>query len=169
MKGKSPLLIKKKNMKKKSRVINTGSKIARVFSRIFNIRAWFDWDRVKSFTLYLYNGFKRFFIPQQASTSESFDEAVAKLHLTEKDILLKQKALFRLSIVMVMVAVVILFYSIYQLLYGSYAATLLSLVIMFIALVLAFRYNFWYFQIKHRKLGCSFKEWYRQGLLGEKE
>lgn len=156
-------------MKKNSRVRNTESKIVRVFTRIFNVRAWFDWDRVKSFTLYLHNGFKRFFVPQQANTSESFDEAVAKLNLTEKDLLLKQKSLFRLSIVMVVVATVVLFYTIYQLLYGSYHAALLSLVIMFIALVLAFRYNFWYFQIKHRKLGCSFKEWYRQGLLGEKE
>jgi intracellular multiplication protein IcmV len=55
----------------------------------------------------------------------------------------------------------------YQLFYGSYQAAIVSFIILWIALVLAFRYHFWYFQIKNRKLGCTVYEWYR-GLLGDK-
>ncbi|BCA96787.1 intracellular multiplication protein IcmV [Legionella antarctica] len=151
-------------MKKKS-----GSRIVRVFSRIINIRTWFDWDRTKAFTIALKNSIKSFFVPDQITTVESFESAQSKMHLSDADLLLKQKALFRLSMVMLTAAVLILGYSGYHLFYGSYKAFFISLSVTSIALVLAFRYHFWYFQIKNRKLGCTFKEWYRQGLLGEKE
>lgn len=150
-------------MKKKS-----GSRIVRVLSRIFQVRTWFDWERVKGFTLYLGNGIKRLFIPQQVTKVESFDAAMTRLRISNADLLLKQKALFRLSMVMVCAASLILIYAGYHLYHGAYKATIISLVVMLIALVLAFRYHFWYFQIKQRKLGCSFQEWFQHGLMGEK-
>lgn len=146
-----------------------GSRIIRMFNRIINIRAWADWDRMKAFTLYLGNGFARLFIPVTNTETESFDEAMTRLKINNTDLIIKQKALFRLSIVMVCAASFIFIYAGYHLFYGTYRATIVSLVVMMIALVLAFRYHFWYFQIKSRKLGCTFHEWYRQGLLGEKE
>ncbi|CEG55846.1 type IVB secretion system protein IcmV [Legionella fallonii] len=151
-------------MKKKS-----GSRIGRVITRIINIRFWFDWDRMKAFTVALKNGIKRMFVPQQAVTSESFNAAKTRMHLSDAELLSKQNALFRLSILMLAVAILLLGYGGYQIFYGSLKAVIVSLVVTLIALVLAFRYHFWYFQIKHRKLGCTFNEWYRQGLLGEKE
>ena len=151
-------------MKKKS-----GSRVVRVFSRILNVRSWADWDRIKSFTEYLVNGVKRLFVPQQNTSSESFEKAKAELNLSDAELLVKQNALFRLSVVMVTVATLIFIYMGYQLIYGTFRAAIVSLVLVLIALVLAFRYHFWYFQIKHRKLGCTIEEWYRQGILGEKE
>ncbi|KTD79285.1 type IVB secretion system protein IcmV [Legionella waltersii] len=151
-------------MKKKK-----GSRIVRILASIFNVRRWFDWDRMKFFTSYLVNGIKKFFVPQPQEQTESFEEAVGKLKLNEMDLLVKQKALYRLSVLMLVIAVIVFAYMGYQFIYGSFKATLVSFVIVLIALVLAFRYHFWYFQIKHRKLGCSIQEWYRQGLLGEKE
>jgi intracellular multiplication protein IcmV len=52
---------------------------------------------------------------------------------------------------------------------GSIKAFIVSLVVTLIALILAYRYHFWYFQMKQRKLGCTFSEWYKQGLFGEKK
>lgn len=147
----------------------TDSKIVKMISSILNVRSWFDWVRLKSFTLYLANGFKRLFVPQQAIKAESFKEAANKLDISDENLLAKQKALFRLSMIMVGAAGLILVYMGYQLFYGSFKAAMVSLVVTLIALALAFRYHFWYFQIKHRKLGCTFNEWYRQGLLGEKK
>ncbi|KGP62798.1 type IV secretion protein IcmV [Legionella norrlandica] len=146
-----------------------GSRIVRVFTRIINVRKWSDWDRMKSLTMYLVNGVKRLFLPQTPTQVESFDEAVKKLKLNDADLIIKQNALFRLSIIMVIAAFGLFVYMGYQLFYGTFKAAIISLIIVLIALVLAFRYHFWYFQIKHRKLGCTIKEWYRQGLLGEKE
>jgi len=145
------------------------SRIVKVFTRIINIRDWFDWDRVKAFTIYLANGFRRLFVPQKTTDVESFDEAMKRLGISEQSLLAKQKALFRLAILMLAAAGLMLVYLVYQIFFGSYKAVILSIVVILIAFTLAFRYHFWYFQIKHRKLGCSFIEWFRQGLLGEKE
>ncbi len=149
-------------MKKQSRIV-------RLTTRIINVRTWFDWERMKAFTLYLGNGFKRLFVPQKKIEGESFDEAVKLLNLSDESILVKQKSLFRLSIIMVLAALLIFGYAGYQLFYGSIRAFLVSLIVTLIALVLAFRYHFWYYQMKNRKLGCTFNEWYRQGLLGGKK
>lgn len=155
---------KVKIMKKKS-----GSRIVRVFSRIINIRRWADWDRLKAYTLYLGNAIKRLFVPETPVRTESFDVAMKRLKITDADLLIKQKALLRLSVVMLCAASFIFIYAGYHLFYGTFRATLVSLVVMMIALALAFRYHFWFFQIKRRQLGCTFKEWFRQGLMGEKE
>ncbi|WP_131793852.1 type IVB secretion system protein IcmV [Fluoribacter gormanii] len=148
-------------MKKQSRIGN-------LLRRIINVRRWFDWDRMRAFTLYLVNGFKRLFVPQKKVEGESFNDAVKLLNLTDESLLIKQKSLFRLSIVMLLAALLIMGYAVFQLFYGSIKAFLVSLVVTLIALVLAFRYHFWYYQIKNRKLGCTFNEWYRKGLLGER-
>ena len=146
------------------------SRILNVLKNIFNVRSWVDYDRMRAFTLYLGGGFKKMFIPQpvKKSNTESFKKAVAMQKLTESDILARQKGLYRLSILMCVFAASIFGYSIYQMLYGSLRAMIVSHVLTLIALVLAFRYHFWYYQIKERKLGCTFREWYKHGLLGRK-
>ncbi|WP_115703507.1 type IVB secretion system protein IcmV [Legionella sainthelensi] len=146
------------------------SRIGTLFSQIFKIRIWFDWERIKAITVSLGNGIKHLFVPHQnIETEESFTDATMKFGLSDEILLSKQKALFRLSMFMMLLAVLILGYAGYQLYSGSIKAFVVSLVVTLIALVLAFRYHFWYFQIKNRKLGCTFNEWYRRGLLGEKK
>lgn len=149
---------------------NAESKIGRIFKRIFNVRAWADWDRVKAFTVYLLNGIKKYFVPQgDQGKGESFAAAKARLNLTDEELLSKQQGLFRLSVLMVTVAVLLLGYSVYHVFCGSFRAVVVSCVVMVISLVLAFRYHFWYFQIKERKLGCSIAEWFKHGLKGERD
>lgn len=155
-------------MKKKSK-----SRIVNVFNTVFNVRSWTDFDRLRAFTLYLSQGIRAFLIPQkkQLSPKESstnFATAIAHLKLNEDELFARQRGLYRLSVIMCVVAMMFFSYALYHLVFGGFKAVIVSLVLMFIALVLAFRYHFWYFQIKERKLGCTFREWYRQGFLGKK-
>lgn len=146
----------------------SGSRIARVLSRIINVRSWIDWERMKSFTRYLIDGFKKFFIPQKTQKGESFETAKKRLNLTDSDIIARQTGLLRLSLLMVAVACMIFVYSIYLFASGGYLGGVVGLVVTLIAVVLAFRYHFWYFQIRERKLGCTIQEWFKQGLMGGK-
>lgn len=152
----------RKFMKNKSE-----SRIGRVLASIFNIRSWFDWDRFKTLTLFLWNGAKKFFVLQQGTENETFEAAKKRLHLTDADLLSRQQGLLRVSIVMIVLAFLFFLYSVYHFYCHSFKGGLLSLVVMSLALTLAFRYHFWYFQIKERKLGCSFHEWYKN-LMGDK-
>ena len=156
------LLESGKFMKNKSR-----SRIGRVLSHLINLRSWFDWDRMKSLTLFLWFGIKKFFVPQQGAEGESFEAAVKRLKLTDADLLVRQKGLLRISLLMVFFALLFFAYAIYLFVGHSFKGGILSLVVMSIALTLAFRYNFWYFQIKKRKLGCSIHDW-SKSLMGDK-
>jgi intracellular multiplication protein IcmV len=143
-----------------------------VIKNVFNVRKWSDFDRMRAFTSYLGTGIKKMVVPRKepvADTKNTFASTVSAMNLSEKDLASRCKGLYRLSVLMCTVAFCIFAYAVYHMVYGSIKAVIVSLVVSLIALTLAFRYHYWYFQIKERKLGCTFKEWYRQGLLGEKE
>lgn len=150
---------------KKSRTLN-------VLSKIFNVRQWSDYDRLRAFTSYLGNGIKKMLIPQKetiADQKNTFSSAASTLNLSDDNLNERARGLYRLSVLMCVLAVGILGYAIYHAVFGNAKAMVVSIVVSLIALALAFRYHYWYFQIKERKLGCTIREWYRQGLLGDKK
>lgn len=143
------------------------SRTAGIASRVFSFREWIDFDRIRTFTLYVMGGLRRMFVPQQESIKDkgqSFRKAVEQQNLNQDDLKKRQQALLRLSMLMLFLAFCIFGYAIYQLVYGSFKAVLVSLAVTLIALVLSFRYHFWYFQIKERRLGCTINEWYRKSF-----
>lgn len=142
----------------------------RVLTSIINVRAWSDYDRTRASLVYLRDGFKKMFVPQRVSAPEKdFDDIVKAKKLTEDDLMQQQKSLKRSSMMMLLFSLAVFIYSLYLLVHLNIMATVLSLVVACLGLVLAFRYHFWAFQIKQRKLGCTVAEWYRIGLKGEKE
>ncbi len=145
------------------------TRIKRLFSNVFKIKSWLDLDRIESGYQYVKEQASTYFIPSTPKTNESFDLAKTRLKLSDEDLLVREKGLFRLSVIMMIAAIVIFIYSMYNLFYGYYAALLVSIVVNMLALVMAFRYHFWYFQIKNKRLGCSVHEWFMQGILGVKD
>ena len=147
----------------------SGSRVGRVFKGIFNVRLWIDWDRTKAYLLYIFFGIKKYFVPQTSTSEESFLAAKKKLEISDEMLLKQQNSLLRLSLLMLGFAVLMLIYVVYQLIQHSFFGVVVSLIVMCLALVFAFRYHFWYFQVKTRKLGCTLTEWFRHGLMGDKE
>ena len=104
---------------------------------------------------------KKILVPtQKPEKTESFEQALARLNLTQADLKEKQKNFLRLAFTFAAVAGVILTYAVYLLFFGSFNAFMLAFIVSLIALSFAFRFHFWWFQVKKRKLGCSIKEWY---------
>lgn len=144
------------------------SKTVQFFKRTYNVRFWLDYERLRTFALYFLQSAKKIFIPQKKSvTSNSFDEVVSKLGLSKLQIQKNQDAFYHFSLILSSVAFCILIYTLYQLFFGSIQATLVSFLLMLLAWTLAFRYHFWYFQIKERRLDCTVKEWFLRGLMGD--
>jgi intracellular multiplication protein IcmV len=50
-------------------------------------------------------------------------------------------------------------YALYTAFKGSMTTSLISFCLALYALTQAFRFHFWLFQLRNRKLGCSIKEW----------
>lgn len=141
----------------------------RFLNKLFDVRSWADWDRTKTISGYFLQQFKIFFIPKRDddTTASSFETEVAKQNLSENDLIVRQKSLMRLVYIMLGMAFLFFVYALYQLMYGSILGVILSWILMLISIVLAFRYHFWYFQIKQRKLGCTLSEWFQKNFMGE--
>jgi len=144
------------------------SMFARLFHKAFNYKAWIDWDRSKSISLYFFNSIKKLLIPQKINKEniKSFDEVMAEMKVTEESVAKNKKNLQLMYRVMLFLAFIFYAYAMYQVLYGGTLGVLISLSVMLVCLALAFRYNFWYFQISKRKLGCSLKYWFMSTFMG---
>lgn len=145
------------------------SRIISRFSRIFKFKYWSDAERVKSFFEYIKNLFQRLFYIQTQEAKESFKKVQSRLHLTDEELKIQQRSLFRLSMLMCAFGLFMLGYTVYQCFNGYFFAIILSLIISCLAFAFAFRYHFWYFQISQKKLGCSVRAWFNQGLLRRKQ
>jgi intracellular multiplication protein IcmV len=144
------------------------SKTKSLFENTFNFRAWSDWDRVKSGGDFISDSVKQVVEPNTAKVVESFNDAQKRMKLTDEDIALRGRSLLRLSLFMLGLSVLLFCYAIYHFIFGTIHAGVFALALTALSAIYAFRYHFWYFQIKTRTLGCTLQEWYRQGIMGKK-
>jgi intracellular multiplication protein IcmV len=134
----------------------------------FNPSAWLGYDFLKAQTLFIYGLFKQVFAKPTPEHEETFEQAVKRLHLSEKAIHETQQSYFLYAMGFLILSVLTIIFGFYLLLvHATLAGWILSLPVAALLLSQAFRYHFWYFQMKHRKLGCTFKEW-KQGTFGKK-
>lgn len=103
---------------------------------------------------------------KKAERSESFEEAASRLGLTTQDIISKQKTFLRLALCFIAMSLLALSYAIYLFWHAAPWAGGIAFTVGLVALGYAFRYHFWFFQVKQRKLGCTTREWL-QGKAGD--
>lgn len=135
----------------------------------FNPLGWLGYDMLKAQLRLSKDVLKESFTPPEATRKETFEEAMQRLNLNDEDVEQTAKRFFMFSIIFVVGGAATLGFSLYLLLnVGTFAGFILGIVSAILFGVYAFRYNFWYFQIKHRKLGCTFEEW-RNGKINDTE
>ncbi len=126
----------------------------------FKVKDWFGFDFIAKETTLIKDGFKNVFTKEQAERTETFDEAMQRLELTEQDLENRTTEFTRLFIIFILMSVAIFCYSIFiSIKFSNIGGFFMGLAITVYCLTHAFRYHFWLFQIKHRKLGCTFKQW----------
>lgn len=126
----------------------------------FNPSAWIGVNELKTSTTIIWGIVKDLITPAKPERVETFEEAMHRLHLTEKDLRKQGQIYFLYALLFVGLAVsslVIGFYFLFH--HKTIAGWLLTICVSALFGVQAFRFHFWYFQIKHRKLGCTFEEW----------
>ena len=96
-------------------------------------------------------------VPMQ---QQSFAEVMARNGITEEELKRIQQRTKILLKIYGFCFVVVLAYSIFLIARGYYEASLFSFVLLLVLLSFMFREHFNYFQMKERRLGCSFKDWF---------
>lgn len=151
----------------RQKVNPSSQRLKQLFDKYFNYKAWVDLERTKEISNYFLNIIKKFFIPQKSNqvAVRKLDDVMQEMGLTEEDVAKKSITFKRMYRLMLVAALFFYVYSLYQLIYGGFLSVMVACVIAFVCLTLAFRYHFWYFQIKKRKLGCTIREWFRESFM----
>jgi len=143
--------------------------IKRVAKPFVDIPAWVGYDQLKDNAKKIGKNIRDLFVPQKAERTETFEEALARLKLTEADLMARQKEFKRLVIIFSLMGLIILGYTFYLFMEGSFRGGIASFALSCLVFSYTFRYHFWLFQIRQRKLGCTLREWLDSGFIGGKK
>lgn len=133
-----------------------------------NVSAWMSFDFIKSSGRNIKNMLSGTFTPQKTDVVETFDQTLARQNLSTQDIERRKKEFRLLALVLFIMTIIAICYFIYLILSGHWKGSMVCFGVVLLISSLTFRYHFWAFQLQKRKLGCSFREWLNEGLLGKK-
>lgn len=127
-----------------------------------NPKAWFGYDQFKNSVTTTWGIIRNLFIVAKPDRIETFEEAMRRQNTTEADLVELSKTYQFYTWLFVLIGGLTVLSSFYFLIYHyTFAGFLLGLACASLFFVQAFRYSFWHFQIKFRKLGCTLAEWWR--------
>lgn len=138
------------------------------FSTFLNPSGWLDLDSLIITNRTLWDVLRGLFTVPKVDRQETFEQAMARYGLKEKDIKERISTYKRFALFFLAIALILVIYSFYLLIHKTtFLGWLLGMAVSTLFLAQAFRYDFWAFQLKQRKLGASFEEW-KRSLLGNK-
>lgn len=127
--------------------------------------AWLGLNQLRAYTREVTEILKAAYAPAKPRREETFENAMKRQHLTEVD-LVRIASRYRwysaLFIVLSFLTFIVSFYYLFH--HETISGWILCWAVIIILLGQAFRYSFWRFQIVHRKLGCTIKEWWNGKL-----
>jgi len=129
------------------------------FRRLFNVKAWISYEQILSFARSIKEVFNTLTGKKVSKQKETFDEAVQRLKLSEKDITEKTEQFLLMARLYFFSSLALFFYALYLLFNLHILATIVSLVLTVFLAVSAWREHFWYMQMTKRQLGCTLNDW----------
>jgi intracellular multiplication protein IcmV len=125
-----------------------------------NVRAWVGYDEIKSNTQNVISAVKTVYSTKTpVARTETFEEAIARMGLTEETLDKRKKYFLHFSMFYSLVALALITYAVIMFFTSHSIVGLLSLLLVGIMLLYAYHEHFWYMQMHKRRLGCTFKDW----------
>ncbi len=127
----------------------------------FNPLGWLGYNELKSYNKIIWANLKDISTVEKPERTETFTEAMQRFDVTDADVKrISETYLLYAIFFVVLAALAFAGALVFLISYGRISAFILSMACVAILLCYAFRFHFWHFQIKHRKLGCTFDEWW---------
>lgn len=153
----------KNKQKEKRTVIRTPGVTYRaargLYKNFFNVSAWLSFDYMKNSFASMYALLKSIFQKPESTRQESFEQAMLRMNLSEKDIDQRYEQSKRLSWLYATMMSVIWAYSLYLFLVAPLLSGALAFVVGGICALKFVKMRFWMYQIRERRLGCSLRDW----------
>lgn len=137
-------------------------RIGGIFIPFRNIKKLVGWNQFKESTQNIGESAVNIFNIKKKTevVKETYEQAVKRLNLSQEDIEKRKGNFFKTAILYLVIAAILFVYALNLLFSGMFLATLIALVLIVMAVALAYREHFWYTQMKQQRLGLSFKEWF---------
>jgi intracellular multiplication protein IcmV len=127
----------------------------------FNPLGWLGYKELKTYNKIIFANIKDLATVEKPERKETFEEAMERFEVTDADVKRISERYLLYAIFFVIVAAFTFAGAFVFLIgYGKFSGFMLALACTTILLCYAFRFHFWHFQIKHRKLGCTFADWW---------
>lgn len=140
-----------------------------VIKSVVDVKGWLGYDQIKYQSKDVTGMIRHGFRIQKATYQETFEQAMTRLNLSAEDL---QGLVHRFTLQMylyIVCTVFALLYLIYLFWNIHLIAGVITLFIVALFIIKACAVNFYLFQIKHRKLGCTLKEWLDGKVTQDKE
>lgn len=141
------------------------------FSRktFFDPAGWLGANELSLYNRVIGNNLKSTFSTPKPQHTETFEQALQRLQVTETDLQNTAQAYHAYYLFFIILSLSSFLGGFYYLFaYRTLSGWILATTVSILFAAQAFRFNFWYFQIKQRKLGCTFIEWWL-GKVGIKK
>lgn len=99
-------------------------------------------------------------------TPETFEQAITRLRITEAGLEQRKKMYAMQVFIYILTGIGALVYAVFLARAGEIMGMLMAFLAGTLAFAYAFRSHFWLFQLKQRRLGCTFKEWLSSSIQG---
>ena len=140
-----------------------------IYNNFLNVPSWINWSQIKTNTSFVSRIVKRLFVPEKAEFDETFGAAVKRLNLSEADLVKRQHLLIYEMSFYLLIAVLFILYTGYLFTKTNFIIATVGILLFCLSIVKACVAHFYYFQIKHRKLGCTLKEWLNNEIIPERK
>lgn len=125
----------------------------------FNPGAWLDVATLRDSFVAVKDILTTATTPETPERSESYHSALKRLKITDHEAQARAKTYLLYAYILASLGVVCVIFSFYLLFVHTFFGWVIGLSASALFFGQAFRYHFWAFQIRHRKLGCTFEEW----------
>lgn len=133
-----------------------------------NPTGWLDYGTLVERNKTIWSSLKGLFIIPESTRKETFEEAMVRLNLTEEDVKSTEANYRVFALIFFILGLLVFFYSFYLVFaHGTLTGFLLGVSASGVFFSQAFKYDFWSFQMRRRKLGATFEEW-KNSLLSDK-
>jgi len=143
--------------------------VKKIIKPFVDVPRWMGYQHLATTSRSVFSLVKKYFTPNQSQHSESFEEALQRLNLTQADLLQRVQQFRRLMWIWFFLFILTISYSVYLLSENSLRGFFPGIGIATITLTQIFRYHFWIFQIEQRRLGCTFRDWLFSQFLVKKK
>ncbi len=134
----------------------------KAFTSVVNVRVdrWIGAGYIKHTVGQTITSAKSIFTPERADREETFEESIKRLNISDADLKARENEFVRLFIFHLLLSLLLFCYCVFLFSQSNWGGGCMSLCLVSYPLAIAFRFHFWLFQIRNRKLGCTIQEWW---------